>query len=110
MVRRIVSIFVFIPVAIVLIALAVANRGPVLFTIDPFNPGNQQLSWQAPLFALLFLALIIGILLGSSATWLAQGRFRRSARDSKAEAARLLSEAQKRDAAMRSAQNALAPV
>ncbi len=107
MLRRLVSIFVFVPVAIVLIALAVANRATVLFTIDPFNPGSALLSWQLPLFVLLFVALITGLVLGSLATWFAQGKYRRSSRENKAEAARLLSDAQKRDAALRAGQSAL---
>jgi uncharacterized integral membrane protein len=101
MVRRLAFLIILLPVAIVLIALAVANRTPVQFTADPFNPGNPLLSWQAPLFALLFLALITGLLIGGLVTWFAQGRYRRLARERKAEADRLMSEAQKRDAAQR---------
>jgi uncharacterized membrane-anchored protein YhcB (DUF1043 family) len=66
-----------------------------------------MLSWQTPLFALLFLALIAGLLVGGLVTWFAQGRYRRLARERKAETDRLMSEAQKRDAAQRAAQNAL---
>ena len=40
MVNRFVLIAVFVPLAIILVALAVANRGQVAFTLDPFNPGN----------------------------------------------------------------------
>jgi hypothetical protein len=29
-----------VPLAIILVALAVANRTPVAFTMDPFNPGS----------------------------------------------------------------------
>jgi uncharacterized integral membrane protein len=101
MVRRLAFLIILLPAAIVLIALAVANRAPVQFTADPFNPGNALLSWQVPLFALLFLALIAGLLIGGLVTWFAQGHYRRLARERKADADRLLSEAQKRDAAQR---------
>jgi hypothetical protein len=67
-------------VAIVLIALAVANRALVPFTLDPFNPGNPGLTLSLPLFAYLFIALLLGVLVGSAATWLRQGRYRRLAR------------------------------
>ncbi len=107
MLRRFVSILIFAPLAIVLVALAVANRGAVAFTIDAFNPGSASLTWQVPLFALLFLALAAGLLLGSFATWLAQGRHRRAARQGKAEAERLLALAKQRDAAQRASQTAL---
>jgi uncharacterized integral membrane protein len=107
MLRRLTFLIILLPAAIVLIALAVANRAPVLFTVDPFNPGNPLLSWNTPLFALLFLSLIAGLLLGGLVTWLAQGRYRRLARERKAEADRLMSEAQKRDAAQRNALSAI---
>ena len=104
---RLVTLVVVLPLAIVLIALGVANRSVTLFTLDPFNPGNPLLSWQLPLFALMFSTLILGIMLGSLATWLAQGKHRKSARDARAEAAKLLSEAKRREAAQRVAQSAL---
>ena len=52
MYNRFVLIVIFVPLAIILIALAVANRAPVAFTIDPFNPGNPALTLQLPLFVL----------------------------------------------------------
>jgi uncharacterized integral membrane protein len=107
MLRRIVSILIFVPLAIILVALAVANRSAVAFTIDAFNPGSASLTWQVPLFALLFIALACGLLIGSFATWLAQGRHRRAARQGKAEAERLLAQAKQRDAAQRASQTAL---
>jgi hypothetical protein len=73
MLNRLLLIVVVVPLAIVLVALAVANRHAASFTIDPFNPGNPALSMQAPLFVLLFLALAIGMVVGGCATWLRQG-------------------------------------
>jgi uncharacterized integral membrane protein len=78
--NRILLVVIFIPLAVVLIALAVANRELVAFTLDPFNPGNPALTLRLPMFVFLFLALIIGLLVGSVATWLKQGRYRRLAR------------------------------
>ena len=82
MLNRFLTVVVFIPLAIVLIALAVANRAPVAFTIDPFNPGNPGLTASLPLFALLFIALALGLVIGSLATWFRQGRYRKMARHS----------------------------
>ena len=87
MVNRFLTIAVFIPLAIVLIALAVANRAPVAFTIDPFNPGNPGLTVTLPLFIYLFGALVAGLLIGSIATWFKQGRYRKLARQREAEKA-----------------------
>ncbi|MGB3391236.1 MAG: LapA family protein [Pseudaminobacter sp.] len=80
MLKRFMLIVVFVPLAIILIALAVANRVPTAFTLDPFNPGNPALTVQIPLFFLLFAALVVGMIVGSLATWFKQGRYRKLAR------------------------------
>jgi uncharacterized integral membrane protein len=86
MYNRFLLIVVFVPLAIVLIALAVANRDLTAFTLDPFNPGNPALTLQLPLFVLLFAALAIGLIVGSAATWFKQGRYRKLARQRSQEA------------------------
>jgi uncharacterized integral membrane protein len=95
--NRVVTIVVLVPIAIVVIALAVANRGVVPFTLDPFNPGNPGLTIEWPLFVLLFVTLAIGLVLGSVATWFRQGRNRKAARERASEVRAL------RDQAMRAA-------
>jgi uncharacterized integral membrane protein len=89
MVNRFLLIVVFVPLAVILIALAVANRELVAFTVDPFNPGNPALTLTLPLFIFLFLALVVGIIIGSLATWLRQGRYRKLARQRGVEAENL---------------------
>jgi uncharacterized integral membrane protein len=86
MINRLVLIVVLVPLAIILIALAVANRLPVAFTLDPFNPGNPALTIELPLFFLIFGALVVGLIIGSIATWIRQGRYRRLARQKALEA------------------------
>jgi uncharacterized integral membrane protein len=92
MIHRFVLIAVFVPLAIILVALAVANRGSVAFTVDPFNPGNPGLTWQMPLFVLLFAAVALGMIVGSIATWARQGRYRKLARQRGREAETLRQE------------------
>lgn len=87
MLNRFMTIVVFIPLAIVLVALAVANRAPVAFTIDPFNPGNPGLTVSLPLFIYLFAALALGLVVGSLATWFKQARYRKLARQREADLA-----------------------
>jgi len=89
MFNRFILVVVFVPLAIILIALAVANRGPVAFTLDPFHPGNPGLTLSLPLFIFLFLALAIGMVVGSLATWVKQGRYRKLARQRGLEAENL---------------------
>jgi uncharacterized integral membrane protein len=89
--RRFLALFVLLPIAIVIVALSVANRAEVTFSLDPFNavPG---LSANAPLYVFLFGALALGIVIGGVATWLRQGKWRRFARAERAEVERLRSE------------------
>lgn len=89
MFNRFMLIVVFVPLAIILIALAVANRELVAFTLDPFNPGNPKLTLTLPLFIFLFLALAVGMIVGSLATWVKQGRYRKLARQRGVEAENL---------------------
>lgn len=93
MLNRLVVLLVFVPVAIVLIALAVANRAPAAFTLDPFNPGNPALTATQPLFVLLFAALVLGLVIGGFATWIRQGYYRRLARERAHEIERLRAQA-----------------
>lgn len=89
MVNRVLLVVFFVPLAVVLVALAVANRSRTAFTFDPFNPGNPALTVQAPLFVWLFAALVLGAVVGSVITWLKQGRYRRMAHQRGIEAERL---------------------
>jgi uncharacterized integral membrane protein len=52
------------PVALLAIWIAVANRQPVVFSLDPFSQSAPSLTLQMPLFLLLFAALLTGVLLG----------------------------------------------
>jgi uncharacterized integral membrane protein len=96
MLNRLLVVLVLVPVAVVLIALAVANRAPVPFTLDPFNPGNPGLTLELPLFVIVFLALGLGILLGGFATWWKQGRYRKQARSKSREVQSLMQEISQR--------------
>ena len=89
MFNRVMLVVVFVPLAVILIALAVANRGPVAFTLDPFHPGNPALTLSLPLFIFLFLALAVGMIVGSMATWVKQGHYRKLARQRGLEAENL---------------------
>jgi uncharacterized integral membrane protein len=99
--RRIVFFLFTLPLAIILIALSVANRSAVVATLDPFNPGNPALSAEVPLFVLVLGALLIGAIIGALLTWLSQGRYRAKARTetSRAEAIRKEAEALKQERA-----------
>ncbi|MBB6261697.1 putative integral membrane protein [Paenochrobactrum gallinarii] len=85
--RRLVTLIILVPLAVILIALSVANRMSVTVTFDPFNPGNPALSYTAPLFVWLFATLLVGLVLGGTVTWLAQGKHRKQVKIQKLEIA-----------------------
>jgi hypothetical protein len=89
--RRFVALFILLPLAIIVVALSVANREAVTFSLDPIG---QSLSITAPLFFFLFAALGLGIIFGGAAAWIGQGKWRRAARAERANAARLKTEAE----------------
>lgn len=86
---RILSIIIGLPVSILLVALAVANRRPVTLSLDPFSPNAPALSVTVPLFSIIFGGVILGLVIGGLYTWLRQGRHRRQARQAKRDLSRL---------------------
>src|SRR5690242_7149688 len=93
MLRRVVWILVALPVAVLLITLAVANRHGVRLVLDPFRPDEPVLSLVLPFYVYLFGMLLLGIVIGGLSTWLTQARWRRAARRRAAEAQRWQAEA-----------------
>jgi uncharacterized integral membrane protein len=89
--RKIVAVVILIPLAIVIIAFAVANRQDVTVSLDPFG-SNQSGSFTQPLFAVLVAVLIFGLIIGGVASWLRHGKWRRIARRLEREAAALRGE------------------
>ena len=82
------------PFAILFVAFAYANRHFVTVEFDPFASGDiPAFSITAPLFAVLIATAVFGVLAGGVVTWLAQGRYRRAARQNRAEADRFRAEA-----------------
>ena len=79
-VRNTVAALILVPLAVVIIALAVANRQPVTVSLDPFNAEHPAASVTLPLFGLIIVLLIVGVLIGGMAAWLRQARWRRTAR------------------------------
>lgn len=82
-----------LPVAILVVLLAVANRGPVTLSLDPFSRGGPEISFTLPLFAALFAALALGVVIGGIASWTAQGKHRQARRSYKREVSHLRTEA-----------------
>jgi uncharacterized integral membrane protein len=74
---RVSTLLVMAPVAAVAAALAVANREPVAFQFDPFASGAALVM---PLFLLVFLSFLLGVLVGGATMALRKGRMARRRR------------------------------
>jgi uncharacterized integral membrane protein len=92
MARKVVTALVLVPLTIVLISFAVANRQSVVVSLDPFDRAHPALSYSLPLFALILVLVIGGVILGGAAAWLRQARWRRAARLAQREARQLRAE------------------
>ncbi len=90
---RMLKLLVILPVAAAAIALAVINRGPATIAYLPPQFGGASVT--LPMFVVLFLALMTGVLLGGMAAWWAQGRHRRKEREYRREAEKLKAEAER---------------
>jgi len=78
--RKIVAAIILVPLAIIIVAFAVANRQSVTVSFDPFSAEAPAASLSLPLFALVIGLLIAGVVIGGVASWLRQGRWRGAAR------------------------------
>ena len=110
--RRFLTIFVFLPIVVVIVVLSVANRGNVTFSLDPIGAGSTGWSATGPLYVFLFAAVVLGIVIGGVAAWVRQGRWRQAARTERANAERLRTEVERlrqRLEAVQAAGPALAP-
>lgn len=87
--KKLLYLLLYIPVAIILIILSVANRQTVTLGLDPFNIEQPALSFDLPFFVFLFCALLVGMFIGSVVTWFRQGRYRKEMKQAHEEAERL---------------------
>ena len=86
MLRKILNVLVVLPLAIIFIVFAVANRHLVTLSFDPFDSTDAALGISLPLFVVIIAFTMLGVLLGGNATWFGQRRWRRAARLNETEA------------------------
>jgi uncharacterized integral membrane protein len=86
MIRKFISALILVPLAIVLVVFAVANRQTIMVSFDPFDLDHPALSVALPLFALILIMVIAGVVIGGVAAWLGQGKWRGRARQLEREA------------------------
>jgi uncharacterized integral membrane protein len=78
--RKIIAVVVLVPLAMLIVAFGVANRQIVTVSLDPLSTEHPAATVALPLFALIILLLILGVLIGGIAAWLRHSKWRRMAR------------------------------
>jgi uncharacterized integral membrane protein len=90
--RKLVTIFVLVPLAVLIVMFAVANREIITVSFDPFDSAQPALAFRMPLFVLIFVLVGLGVLIGGMAAWLKQHKWRVRARRAEADVRRLRDE------------------
>ncbi|MGI8570014.1 MAG: lipopolysaccharide assembly protein LapA domain-containing protein [Methylocella sp.] len=84
--KRFLKLLFLVPLALVAVAVAVANRHPVIIYLDPLaGPAPEGTQITVSLFIVIFVAIMVGVIFGGVVTYLEQGRHRRAARRARAE-------------------------
>ena len=82
---RLIRFLIFVPIAVFVAALSIANRHKVSLFLDPTQKFFADYRIDLPLFIIIFGALILGIVMGGIAAWIAQGKNRKLKRAYKKE-------------------------
>ena len=79
MINKIVGWVILVPLCLALIVFALANRHFVAINFNPFTAVDTATTpgYGVPMFVVLYVVLLIGVLLGGIAAWFAQGQHRR---------------------------------
>ena len=84
--RKFFTALIVIPLGLIFIVFAVANRHLVTVSFDPFNSTDPSIAVTLPLFVVIILVAILGVVAGGIATWFRQRRWRRAARQHESDA------------------------
>ncbi|MCS6762001.1 MAG: DUF1049 domain-containing protein [Candidatus Devosia symbiotica] len=97
MINKIVGRVVLVPLCLGLVVFALANRHFVVVNFNPFAPGDVMAApgYGVPLFVVLYVVLLIGVLAGGISTWFAQGPHRNREKHWRREAQTLNGELEK---------------
>src|ERR1044072_3879732 len=95
MIRNILTALILLPITLAIVLFAVGNRAPVTLGFDPFAAIPPMFSFAMPLFLLLLLVLMAGVILGGVSAWMGQSHWRRRVRRLSAELKASRAEAEK---------------
>jgi len=81
--KQVISWVIGLPVAVVLIAFALANRSFVTISLDPLSSESPWFALSLPLWSVLFVGIFLGLVIGWIASWINQGKWRKAAREAR---------------------------
>jgi uncharacterized integral membrane protein len=84
--RKFFTALIVIPLGLFFVVFAVANRHSVTVSFDPFNTRDPSVGVTMPLFAVIIVVAILGVVAGGTASWFRQRHWRRAARQHEADA------------------------
>ncbi|MEF3366184.1 DUF1049 domain-containing protein [Methylocystis sp. 9N] len=85
--KSILRIIVFVPLALVILFFAMANRESVRIWLDPFAPNDDSgPHFDAPIFLVVLASAAVGVLAGGVSSWIGHLPVRRAAKVARAEA------------------------
>jgi uncharacterized membrane protein YciS (DUF1049 family) len=91
--KRFLKLLFLVPLALVVVAVAVANRHEVVIFLDPFaGPAPEGTQITVQLFVVIGVAIMVGVIFGGVVTYLEQGKYRRAARRARTEVISLRAE------------------
>jgi len=90
--RTLLTAVVLVPLGVLILLFALANRQWITVSLDPFSAQDPAVAVSLPVFFVVLFALMAGVIIGGAATWLSQAKWRRAARRHQAALRRVLSE------------------
>ena len=87
--RKFLSALILVPLGIVIVLFAAANRQRITISFDPFDTVDPAFFLNRPLYEVIFALVGLGVLVGGMAAWLKQHKWRARARRAEAEAREL---------------------
>lgn len=93
MLKRLTGWFVLIPLCLILVIFALANRQTVTIHLDPLSLENPLIGpFEVPMYFVIYGTLLFGVLIGGIASWFSAGRVRRERRQFRKQAHQLENE------------------
>ena len=81
--KQVLAWVIGIPVAIILIGFALANRQVITVAFDPISNPEPMFALSVPIWMLFFAGILLGMLIGGFVSWLNQGKWRKAARQAR---------------------------